>query len=105
MATVRLLAPLERLGKYLAIDMNFGKHAEESARLGLARAEHQTWFNKRASCIAGPHDAIVPEPTEKLDYEVELGVVIGKRAKNMAAEDAERHVFEYLVANDVSARD
>ena len=104
-AHVRLLPPLERPGKYLAIGMNYGKHAEEAARLGLARAEHQTWFNKQTSCIAGPHDPIAPGPTEKLDYEVELGAVIGNRARNVSAGDAEQHVFGYLVANDVSARD
>ncbi len=105
LSDVRLLAPLERPGKYLAIGMNYGKHLEEADKLGIARSEHQVWFNKQTSCISGPFDDIDPGVTEKLDYEVELGVVIGKRAKHVSAHDAPGHVFGYLVANDVSARD
>lgn len=105
LADVRLLAPIERPGKYLAIGMNYQKHLEEADKLGVARNAHQLWFNKQTTCIAGPYDAIEPGVTEKLDYEVELGVVIGKHAKSVTAENALSHVFGYLVANDVSARD
>jgi 2-keto-4-pentenoate hydratase/2-oxohepta-3-ene-1,7-dioic acid hydratase in catechol pathway len=105
LADVRLLAPIERPGKYLAIGMNYQKHLEEADKLGVARNKHQLWFNKQTTCIAGPFDPIEPGVTEKLDYEVELGVVIGKRAKSVTAENALAHVFGYLVANDVSARD
>ncbi|WP_174273336.1 fumarylacetoacetate hydrolase family protein [Sphingomonas bacterium] len=105
LANVRLLAPIERPGKYLAIGMNYAKHLEEADRLGVARAKHQTWFNKQTSCISGPYDDIYPGVTEKLDYEVELGAVIGKPAKRVSEADAPAHVFGYFVANDVSARD
>jgi 2-keto-4-pentenoate hydratase/2-oxohepta-3-ene-1,7-dioic acid hydratase in catechol pathway len=105
LASVRLLAPLERPGKYLAIGMNYAKHLEEARRLGVARAKHQTWFNKQTTCISGPFDAIDPGVTEKLDYEVELAAVIGRSAKSVSEADAPQHVFGYLVANDVSARD
>lgn len=105
LADVRLLAPIERPGKYLAIGMNYQKHLEEADKLGVARNTHQLWFNKQTTCIAGPFDAIETGVTEKLDYEVELGVVIGRRAKSVTAENALSHVFGYLVANDVSARD
>lgn len=101
----RLLAPIERPGKYLAIGMNYAKHLEEADRLGVARAQHQTWFNKQTSCITGPYDDIDPGITEKLDYEVELAAVIGRPAKRVRSEDAPAHVFGFLVANDVSARD
>ena len=94
-ADAELLAPIEKPGKYL----------EEADRLGVARSAHQVWFNKQTTCIVGPHDTIVPGPTEKLDYEVELGVVIGTSAKNVSETDALNHVFGYFVANDVSARD
>jgi 2-keto-4-pentenoate hydratase/2-oxohepta-3-ene-1,7-dioic acid hydratase in catechol pathway len=104
-ASVRLLAPIERPGKFLAIGMNYRKHVEEAKRLGVAEPTHQYWFNKQTSCIAGPFDDTDPGVTEKLDYEVELGVVIGSPAKRVAAVDARRHVFGYMVCNDVSARD
>ena len=105
LADAELLAPIEKPGKYLAIGMNYAKHLEESDRLGVARSAHQVWFNKQTTCIVGPYDAIEPGPTEKLDYEVELGLVIGSRAKNVSEVDALGHVFGYFVANDVSARD
>ena len=102
---VRLLAPIERPSKYLAIGMNYAKHLEEADKLGVKRSAHQTWFNKQVSCISGPFDAIEPGVTEKLDYEVELGAVIGRRAKGVAEADAPAYVFGYFVDNDVSARD
>src|SRR5882757_2015062 len=102
---VRLLAPIERPGKYLAIGMNYQKHLEEAARLGVPAPKQQLWFNKQTSCISGPYDDIDPGVTEKLDYEVELGVVIGVPAKRVQEADARAHVFGYFVANDVSARD
>jgi len=105
LSDVELLAPVERPGKYLAIGMNYGKHLEEADKLGVARSQHQIWFNKQTTCLAGPFDAIEPGVTEKLDYEVELGVVIGRKAKNVSEGDALSHIFGYVVANDVSARD
>jgi 2-keto-4-pentenoate hydratase/2-oxohepta-3-ene-1,7-dioic acid hydratase in catechol pathway len=101
-----LLAPIERPGKYLAIGMNYRKHADEARRLGVAVPEKQLWFNKQTSCLAGPYDDIHPGVTEKLDYEVELGVVIGpKAAKSVSEAQARKFVYGYFVANDVSARD
>lgn len=105
LAGVRLLAPVEQPGKYLAIGMNYRKHAEESAKIGVATPKQQLWFNKQTTCLSGPYDPIDPGVTEKLDYEVELGVVIGKTAKGVSEADARSHVFGYFVANDVSARD
>jgi 2-keto-4-pentenoate hydratase/2-oxohepta-3-ene-1,7-dioic acid hydratase in catechol pathway len=105
LAEVRLLAPVVRPGKYLAIGMNYQKHLEEADKLGLARSKHQVWFNKQTSCLSGPFDDIDPGVTERLDYEVELGIVIGRRTKRVPQEKALDHVFGYFVANDVSARD
>ncbi len=99
---VRLLAPL-RPGKYLAIGMNYARHVAEMGH--AERPQHQYWFNKQTTCINGPYDPIEPGVTEMLDYEVELGVVIGRAAKGVRAAEALDHVFGYLVANDVSARD
>jgi 2-keto-4-pentenoate hydratase/2-oxohepta-3-ene-1,7-dioic acid hydratase in catechol pathway len=100
-----LLAPVERPGKYLAIGMNYKKHQEEASKLGVAEQSHQVWFNKQTTCVAGPFDEIDPGVTEKLDYEIELGIVIGKPAKGVSKENAYDHIFGYFVANDVSARD
>ena len=85
--------------------MNYQKHVEESARLGIAAPKQQLWFNKQTTCLAGPYDGIDPGVTEQLDYEVELGVVIGRTAKRVSEADAKNYVFGYFVANDVSARD
>ena len=101
----QLLAPIERPSKYLAIGMNYAKHLEEADRLGVPRYAKQVWFNKQTTCLSGPYDTIDPGVTEKLDYEVELGVVIGKSAKGVSEADAKNYVFGYFVANDVSARD
>lgn len=102
---VRLLTPLPKPGKYLAIGMNYQKHLEESDRIGAGRPTNQLWFNKQTTCINDPFGNIDTGVTEKLDYEVELGFVIGKRAKHVKAEDALDYIFGYFVANDVSARD
>ncbi|WP_310533707.1 fumarylacetoacetate hydrolase family protein [Novosphingobium sp.] len=101
----KLLAPIEQPGKFLAIGMNYAKHIEEAKRLGQPTPTQQFWFNKQTSCVSGPFDAIEPGVTEQLDYEVELGVVIGRPAKGVSEADAIDHVFGYVVANDVSARD
>ena len=105
LADLKLLAPIERPGKYLAIGMNYAKHLEEADKQGVARSNFQTWFNKQTTCVSGPYDDIETGVTQKLDYEVELGAVIGKSAKRVGEADARNHVFGYFVANDVSARD
>jgi len=101
----KLLSPIERPGKYMAIGMNYAKHIEEAKRLDQPTPTQQFWFNKQTSCLAGPFDDIQPGVTEQLDYEVELGVVIGEPAKGVSEAEAKNHVFGYVVANDVSARD
>lgn len=105
LGSAKLIAPIERPGKYLAIGMNYRKHAEEARRLGVEPPKNQFWFNKQTSCLAGPYDDIDPGVSQNLDYEAELAVVIGKSAKNVSEADAHKHVFGYTVANDVSARD
>jgi 2-keto-4-pentenoate hydratase/2-oxohepta-3-ene-1,7-dioic acid hydratase in catechol pathway len=105
LAGARLLAPIERPGKYLAIGLNYADHRDEAARSGMTAPKRQLWFNKQTTCIVGPYDEIEPGVTRALDYEAELGVVIGATAKSVSEDDAKRHVFGYFVANDVSARD
>jgi 2-keto-4-pentenoate hydratase/2-oxohepta-3-ene-1,7-dioic acid hydratase in catechol pathway len=105
LAKAHLLAPIERPGKYLAIGMNYRKHLAEAESLGVAAPKQQLWFNKQTSCVAGPYDDIDPGVSDQVDYEVELGVVIGAPAKRVSEAKARDHVFGYFVANDVSARD
>ena len=103
---VTLLAPIDDPQKYLGIGMNYKEHAEEARQAGITIPTSQMWFNKQVSCITGPFDAIVkPAISDQLDYEIELGVVIGKRCRHVAAEDARSVIAGYLVSNDVSVRD
>ncbi|MFD4960221.1 fumarylacetoacetate hydrolase family protein [Microbacterium sp. NPDC058389] len=106
LADVVLEAPVDAPQKYLGIGMNYAEHAQEAAAAGIPIPTSQLWFNKQVSCIVGPHDDIVrPRVSEQLDYEIELGVVIGRLAKNVSREDARSYIAGYLVANDVSVRD
>jgi 2-keto-4-pentenoate hydratase/2-oxohepta-3-ene-1,7-dioic acid hydratase in catechol pathway len=103
---VRLEAPVPDAQKYLAIGMNYHDHAEESAKAGITVPKNQLWFNKQVSCITGPYHPIYkPRVSERMDYEAEMGVVIGKRCRYVAVEDARSVVGGYFVANDVTARD
>lgn len=106
LADLRLLPPVPRPEKYLGIGMNYRDHAAEAARAGVATPPFQVWFNKQVSCIVGPFDDVIkPRVSEKLDYEAELAVVIGRTCRHVAVEDARAVIGGYMVANDVSARD
>lgn len=106
LSAVRLEAPLPDAQKYLAIGMNYEDHAEEARKAGVAVPKTQLWFNKQVTCIVGPWDDVhKPRASQKVDYEAELGVVIGKRCRHVAEADAPGVVGGYFVANDVTARD
>jgi 2-keto-4-pentenoate hydratase/2-oxohepta-3-ene-1,7-dioic acid hydratase in catechol pathway len=106
LASVKLLAPIPNPSKYLAIGMNYHDHAEEARKAGIPIPQTQVWFNKQVSCIAGPYDDVVlPSVSERMDYEAELGVVIGKRCRHVEAESARSVIAGYFVANDFTARD
>lgn len=105
LADVTLMAPITNPPKFLAIGLNYQKHLEEALQLGMKTPKNQFWFNKQTSCISGPFDMIEPGVTEELDYEVELGVIIGTPCKGATPDNALSHVFGYTVVNDVSARD
>jgi 2-keto-4-pentenoate hydratase/2-oxohepta-3-ene-1,7-dioic acid hydratase (catechol pathway) len=106
LAKVRLEAPVNDAQKFLGIGMNYRKHAEEARLAGIPIPESQLWFNKQVSCIVGPFDDVEkPQVSDKMDYEIELGVVIGTRCRHVAADDAASVIAGYLIVNDVSARD
>ncbi len=90
------------IGKYMCIGLNYSDHAEEQ---GLPIPEHPILFMKANSAIVGPNDNVVlPRGAKRGDWEVELGVVIGKRAKYVSKENALDYVAGYCVCNDVSER-
>jgi 2-keto-4-pentenoate hydratase/2-oxohepta-3-ene-1,7-dioic acid hydratase in catechol pathway len=100
---VRLLAPIPRPPKFLAAGLNYEDHLEET---GLPRPATPVFFNKQTTCIVGPGDDVhLPRVSEQLDYEGELGVVIGRRCRHVPVEAALDVVAGYLVVNDVSVRD
>ncbi|SCK15405.1 2-keto-4-pentenoate hydratase/2-oxohepta-3-ene-1,7-dioic acid hydratase (catechol pathway) [Variovorax sp. HW608] len=106
LADVQLDAPIPNPSKYLAIGMNYRKHVEEALAAGIKVPDSQVWFNKQVSCVTGPFDHVhLPIASDKLDYEAELGVVIGRRCRHVSAADAPAMVAGYLVCNDVSVRD
>lgn len=103
---VRLEAPIADPRKFLAIGMNYKAHAEEAAAAGIPTPKSQLWFNKQVTCIAGPNDDVVlPKVSDKVDYEAEMGFVIGQRCRHVPREAARGVIAGYLVANDVTARD
>ncbi|KKC26191.1 fumarylacetoacetate hydrolase family protein [Sphingomonas sp. SRS2] len=103
LADARLLPPILKPGKILAIGLNYRDHIEE---VGMDVPTEQLWFCKQPTAANGPFAPVeLPRVAESLDYEVELVVVIGKRGRHIARDDARNHVFGYAVGNDFTARD
>lgn len=108
-STLPIVDPATRLGpcvagtgKFICIGLNYADHAAES---GMKVPPEPVIFMKATSAICGPNDPIIiPRGSEKTDWEVELGVIIGKTAKYVSEEDAMDHVAGYCVTNDVSER-
>ena len=100
---MKLEAPVLRPPEFLAIGLNYADHIAEA---GLGTPEFPLFFNKQTSCVTGPHDPIhLPRVSDQLDYEGELGFVIGRPARNVSRERAHEVIAGYLVVNDVSVRD
>lgn len=100
---VQLLAPVPAPPKVLAIGMNYRAHVAE---MGRRPPPHQYWFNKQRTCVVGPgHPIVVPAVSDQVDYEGELGIVIGRRAKSVPADRWLEFVAGFTVVNDVSVRD
>ena len=105
LAAVTLEAPINDPQKFLAIGMNYQAHADEAAA-GIPIPTSQLWFNKQVSCITGPyHEVELPKVSEMVDYEAELGFVIGKTCRHVSEDDALSVIAGYFVCNDVSVRD
>jgi ureidoglycolate lyase len=103
LADVKLLPPIPRPGKILAIGLNYADHIRET---GVETPKQQVWFCKQPTAANGPYDPIMlPKVSSQVDYEAEMVVVIGKGGRHIAREDAPGAAFGYCAGNDVSARD
>ena len=90
-------------GNFFAIGLNYKAHAEET---GAKPPEFPVVFNKSVHSIIGPNDnVIIPKDSEKLDHEVEIAMVIGKKAKRVSEKDAQDFIFGYCMCNDISERE
>jgi 2,4-diketo-3-deoxy-L-fuconate hydrolase len=100
---IRLGVPVSKPGKIICIGLNYHKHAEES---GMAPPTEPVVFFKATSSLTGPNDhIIIPKNSQKTDWEVELAIVIGKRANYISQEEALDYVAGYVLHNDVSERE
>ena len=111
LSALRVLAPIPHPRKNVfCVGWNYLEHFEEGARMRPQDQEmpqHPTFFSKAPTSVVGPYDRVLLHAavTGKLDWEVELGVIIGRGGRNIAEADALKHVFGYTVVNDVSARE
>lgn len=103
LAEVALQAPVPKPGKYLAISLNYTDHIDETGR---EQPQYPSFFNKQSTCVIAPGAPIHrPRVSEKLDYEGELAIVIGKRCRHVPEQKAHQVIAGFTIANDVSVRD
>jgi 2-keto-4-pentenoate hydratase/2-oxohepta-3-ene-1,7-dioic acid hydratase in catechol pathway len=103
LASVRLLPPIAAPRKFLAIGLNYADHCAET---GQPHPSFPVFFNKQVTCLTAPGDPIhVPRASSMVDYEGELGVVIGRRCRHVPAERALEVVAGYTIVDDVTVRD
>jgi len=102
LTTVRLLAPIRRPGKIMAIGLNYADHIAES---NMETPANQVWFSKAPTAANGPNDPIdVPKVSQALDYEAELVVVIGEGGRHISKDGARAAIFGYCCGNDATER-
>jgi 2-keto-4-pentenoate hydratase/2-oxohepta-3-ene-1,7-dioic acid hydratase in catechol pathway len=102
LSEVRLLAPVSRPSKIMAIGLNYADHIEET---GAERPSKQIWFSKQVNAVNGPFDPVeIPKVSTFVDYEAEMVAIIGSGGRHITAEAAPAAVFGYCVGNDVSER-
>jgi len=103
LAEVKLEAPIARPPEFLAIGLNYADHVEETK---MKRPEFPLFFNKQSSCVTGLGDPIhLPRASSALDYEGELGFIIGRRCRHVPRGRAHEVIAGYVIVNDVSVRD
>lgn len=103
LAQVKLEAPVRRPPEFLAVGLNYADHIAET---GMAKPAFPIFFNKQNSCVNAPYDPIhLPRVSEALDYEGELGFVIGRRCRHVPRDRAKEVIAGFFIVNDVSVRD
>ena len=101
--SIRIGSCISNPGNFFAIGLNYKAHAEET---GAKPPNFPVVFNKSVHSIVGPNDnVIIPQNSKKLDHEVEIAMVIGKKAKRVLEKDAQDYIFGYCICNDVSERE
>ena len=101
--SIRIGSCVSNPGNFFAIGLNYKAHAEET---GAKPPDFPVVFNKSVHSIVGPNDnVIIPQNSKKLDHEVEIAMVIGKKAKRVLEKDAQDYIFGYCICNDVSERE
>jgi len=99
----RIGACLTKPGNFFAVGLNYIEHAKET---GAKLPKYPVLFNKSVHSIVGPNDnVIIPQESKKLDHEVEIAFVIGKKAKRVLEKDAQDYIFGYCICNDISERE
>ncbi|MDC1032866.1 fumarylacetoacetate hydrolase family protein [Candidatus Pelagibacter sp.] len=99
----RIGSCISKPGNFFAIGLNYTEHAKET---GAKPPKNPVLFNKSVHSIVGPNDnVVIPKFSKKLDHEVEIALVIGKKAKRVLEKDAEDHIFGYCICNDISERE
>jgi 2,4-diketo-3-deoxy-L-fuconate hydrolase len=98
----RLGSPVGKVGNFPAIGLNYADHAAEA---GQPIPKEPIIFSKAPNCIVGPNDNVmIPQGSTKLDWEIEIAIIIGKRARYVEEKDAVKHIAGYAVCNDISER-
>lgn len=107
LSAVTILAPITRPPKIICLGLNYLDHIEESiTEHGAKIPDEPIIFLKPSTAIIGPGESIIkPNFVKNLDYEAELAIIMGRRAKNVSVSEAENYIFGYTILNDVSARD
>ena len=100
---IRIGACVSNPQKFIGIGLNYSDHAEET---GMKPPKEPIIFIKANSCISGPNDnVIIPNNSHKTDWEIELGIIIGKKAKYIAEKESFNHIFGFCIVNDISERE